>query len=288
MKLAEEATEAVPAKVEEGDHGEATLNELKKGLDELKGMLITRNMAALPTANVSEKGCSTLSVMMSDKLHGLSEVIIATMKGESEKQVPRIIDAVRQEVEKGVTKMAEGIVEQKKTYADMAKGFEDKIVKVATVNKEMMESVVTTSNTKQAEITESNLNHEQWQRLRRQNNVIIRKVPECNSDDIAARVKYDRNWVIDNTDIAEGDIVRCTRPGQRREGKPRPLICQLKNEELVQRYTEHGKESKIGDGPPSDSLYINKDLSPADQESDFLARKVRKESRQVREHGDNR
>ena len=174
-------------------------------------------------------------------------------------------------------------MEQKKTYADMAKGFEDKIVKVATVNKEMMESVVTTSNTKQAEITESNLNHEQWQRLRRQNNVIIRKVPECNSDDIAARVKYDRNWVIDNTDIAEGDIVRCTRPGQRREGKPRPLICQLKNEELVQRYTEHGKGSKIGDGPPSDSLYINKDLSPADQESDFLARKVRKESRSRQE-----
>ena len=47
------------------------------------------------------------------------------------------------------------------------KGFEDKIVKVATVNKDMMESVVTTSNTNQAEITESNLNHEQWLRLRR-------------------------------------------------------------------------------------------------------------------------
>ena len=283
VKLADEATEAVPAKIEESDQGEATLNELKKGLDELKGMLITRNMAALPTAQVSEKGCSTLSVMMSDKLHGLSEVIITTMKGESEKQVPRIINAVRQEVEKGVIKIAEGIVEQKKTYADMAKGFEDKIVKVATVNKEMMESVVTTSNTKQAEITESNLNHEQWQRLRRQNNVIIRKVPECNSEDIAARVKYDRNWVIDNTDIAEGDIIRCTRPGQRREGKSRPLICQLKNEELVQRYTEHGKGSKIGEGPPNDSLYINKDLSPADQESDFLARKVRKESRSRQE-----
>ena len=33
-----------------------------------------------------------------------------------------------------------------------------------------------------------------------------------NSEDIAVRViKYDHNWVIDNTDIAEGDIVRCTR-----------------------------------------------------------------------------
>ena len=50
VKLADEATEAVPAKIEESDQGEATLNELKKGLDELKGMLITRNMAALPTA----------------------------------------------------------------------------------------------------------------------------------------------------------------------------------------------------------------------------------------------
>ena len=49
-------------------------------------------------------------------------MIITTMKAESEKQVPRSIDAVRQEVEKGVTKIAEaaGIVEQKRTYADMA------------------------------------------------------------------------------------------------------------------------------------------------------------------------
>ena len=110
-------------------------------------------------------------------------------------------------------------------------------------------------------------------------NIIIRKVPECNSEDIDARIKHDRTWLVENTDIKKDDIVRCMRPGQKRDGNPRPLICQLKNEDLVQRYTEHGKGSKIGDGLPKDSLFINVDLSPADQESDFQAQKVRKESR---------
>ena len=43
--------------------------------------------------------------------------------------------------------------------------------------------------------------------------------------------------------------------------------------------TRYATGSKIGDGLPKDSLFINVDLSPADQESDFQARKVRKESR---------
>ena len=68
VKLADEATEADRAKKEEGDQrgqSEPTLNDLKKGLDELKSILITRKTAALPTAQVPDnmQHCSTLSVL---------------------------------------------------------------------------------------------------------------------------------------------------------------------------------------------------------------------------------
>ena len=64
VKLADEATEADRAKKEEGDQrgqSEPTLNDLKKGLDELKSILITRKTAAQVPDNMQY--CSTLSVL---------------------------------------------------------------------------------------------------------------------------------------------------------------------------------------------------------------------------------
>ena len=46
---------------------------------------------------------------------------------------------------------------------------------------------------------------------------------------------------------------------------------------MVQQYTNFGRGSKIGDGNPKDSFFVNLDLSPADQEADFLARKANSE-----------
>ena len=107
--------------------------------------------------------------------------------------------------------------------------------------------------------------------------MIVRGVPESNSDVIATRIEHDLKWIMQETDIAKDDIVRCYRPGQRKKDKPRPLICVLKTEEMVQQYTNFGRGSKIGDGNPKDSFFVNLDLSPADQEADFLARKANSE-----------
>ena len=65
--------------------------------------------------------------------------------------------------------------------------------------------------------------------------------------------------------------------GKRISLGPRPLICVLKTEEMVQQYTNFGRGSKIGEGNPKDSYFVNLDLSPADQEADFLARKANSE-----------
>ena len=249
---------------------DVTLRDLSTEIQELKGLVRISQMSSRPAGVVgkgvgsSEMNCTTVKVMLKEELHLI---------------VPVICARVQDVVEEGVKKNVEANVEQKKSWANIAQGYKEEIAKVAVINKDMVKSVVTESNKNQAEITESNINHEQWQRIRRKMNIIIRKVPECNSEDIDARIKHDRTWLVENTDIKKDDIVRCMRPGQKRDGNPRPLICQLKNEDLVQRYTEHGKGSKIGDGLPKDSLFINVDLSPADQESDFQARKVRKESR---------
>ena len=249
---------------------DVTLKDLSKEILELKGLVRLSQMSSVPAVagpsppGLSGQNCQTVGLMMKEQLH---------------LQVPIITACVKDVMDAGVKKIIDSNADQKKTWADMAKGYEDKVAKVATLNRDMLEDVVSSSNQKQAERTESNINHEQYERLRRKMNVIIRKVPESDSEVISERIRHDREWLIENTDIKEVEIVRCMRPGQKRPGKPRPLICQLKDEDLVQRYTDYGKGSKIGDGLPKDSLFINVDLSPADQEADFRARKVRKDSR---------
>ena len=159
----------------------------------------------------------------------------------------------------------------------MSKGLEEKVAKSAKMNKEMVEDVVKSGNVEQAKKTEANLNLEAYERLKRKQNVIVRGVPESNSDVIATRIEHDLEWIIHETDIVKDDIVRCYRPGQRKKDKPRPLICVLKTEEMVQQYTNFSRGSKIGEGNPKDSYFVNLDLSPADQEADFLARKANSE-----------
>jgi len=199
------------------------------------------------------------------------------MKEQLQLQIPVIAARVKDVMEVGVKKIMDSNAEQKKSYAEMAKGIEERVTKSVKMNKEMMEDVVKTGNVEQAKKTEANINLEAYERLKRKQNVIVRGVPEADSDDIATRIEHDLEWIIQETDIAKDDIVRCYRPGQRKRNKPRPLICVLKSEELVQQYTNFGRGSKIGEGPPKDSLFVNLDLSPADQEADFLARKANNE-----------
>ena len=112
VKPADEAAE-----VDQGDQSEPTLNDLKKGLDELKGIMTTKNMAR---GGPSEKDCSTLSVMMSDKLHGLSEVIITMVKEEFVKSSEKMQVAVVVALKEKTTSFADYMV--KRGNSDIMEG----------------------------------------------------------------------------------------------------------------------------------------------------------------------
>ena len=99
----------------------------------------------------------------------------------------------------------------------------------------MLTEVFRTENGDMLEKTEQNLNREQWEREVRKKNVVIRKLPECKSEDAKARFTHDMNWLTEEAGVEKNDIVKCYRPGRRSEVKIRPLICVLKTEELVQK-----------------------------------------------------
>ena len=249
---------------------EVTLEVLAEEIRELKSIVTVSQISSGPavsgvrqaTRGSGELNCHTVGLMMKEQLN---------------LQVPVIAARVKDVMDAGVKKIVDSYAEQKKTYAEMSKGLEEKVAKSAKINKEMVEDVVKSGNVEQAKKTEANLNLEAYERLKRKQNVIVRGVPESNSDVIATRIEHDLEWIIHETDIVKDDIVRCYRPGQRKKDKPRPLICVLKTEEMVQQYTNFGRGSKIGEGNPKDSYFVNLDLSPADQEADFLARKANSE-----------
>ena len=269
--------EEIP-ELDKREKGESTLDDIMEEMSVLKGQLnelklisagkgrgLSDCVAGVSPATRGSSGelnCQTVGLMMKEQLH---------------LQVPVIAARVKDVIEAGVKKIIDSNVEQKKTYAEMSKGLEEKVAKSAKINKEMMEDVVKSGNVEQAKKTEANLNLEAYERLKRKQNVIVRGVPESNSEVIATRIEHDLKWIIVETDIAKDDIVRCYRPGQRKKNTPRPLICVLKTEEMVQQYTNFGRGCKIGDGNPKDSFFVNLDLSPADQEADFLARKANSE-----------
>ena len=262
-----------------------TLRELKEELVAFRGIMKVDSLAdnKVCSRGLDSKTCGTLKTIFKDELHAINPVLRVTVS-------EAVKVAVTAAVESNVKTQ---FVEQKKTFADMARGLNDTIAKKAGMDKDMLTEVFRTENGDMLEKTEQNLNREQWEREVRKKNVVIRKLPECKSEDPKARFTHDMNWLTEEAGVEKDDIVKCYRPGRRSEMKIRPLICVLKTEELVQKYTNYGKGSKISNGDDheeettKDALFINVDLSPADQLADFRARQVRKANRRRTADGEN-
>ena len=262
-----------------------TLRELKEELVAFRGKMKVDSIADNKACSrgLDSKTCGTLKTIFKDELHAINPVLRVTVS-------EAVQVAVTAAVESNVKNQ---FVEQKKTFADMARGLNDTIAKKAGMDKDMLTEVFRTENGDMLEKTEQNLNREQWEREVRKKNVVIRKLPECKSEDAKARFTHDMNWLTEEAGVEKNDIVKCYRPGRRSEMKIRPLICVLKTEELVQKYTNYGKGFKISNGDDDeddgtkDAMFINIDLSPADQLADFRARQVRKANRRRTADGDN-
>ena len=262
-----------------------TLRELQEELVAFRGKMKVDKLAenTASSRGLDSKTCGTLKTMVKDELHAINPVLRVTVN-------EAVHLAVKAAVESNVKNQ---FVEQKKTFADMAKGLNDTIVKKSGMDKDMLTEVFRTENGEMLEKTEQNLNREQWEREVRKKNVVIRKLPECNSEDPKARYTHDMNWLTEEAGVDKDDIVKCYRPGRRSEKRIRPLICVLKTEELVQKYTNYGKGCKISNGDEDqdesakEAMFINVDLSPADQLADFRARQVRKANRRRTTDGEN-
>ena len=265
------------ASTDREDQSEPTLKDLKKGLDELKGIMTTNNITRGPSAQVSDKDCSTLSVMMSDKLHGLSEIIITTVKEEfvksSEKMQVAVVGALK---------------EKTTSFADMVKRGNSDIM-------EGTKQIVTESNTESRERTQEKLADDHWQREKRKKNVVIREVKELDTDKVEDRKEFDMKFLTQVCNIMPDDIDHAFRAGKlrkrgdpvplRRNGKPvgpRPLICVLKDEAMVMSYTNEGRGDRVevkdlaSDGDEMKYYFINRDLCPTDALADFRLRQMRK------------
>ena len=271
-KLAANAAEAFPAKKDQECRGEPTLMDLRNGLDELKGI-----MAARPsTTKVSERECSTLSVMMTDKLHGFSEIIRTTVKEECEKSGEKIQAAVV-----GTLK------EKTASFADMVKKGNNDVMENTKI-------VVKEGNTESSSRTQEKMADDHWQREKRKKNVVIREVKELATDSVEKRKEHDMQFLTEVCNISGDDIDHAFRAGRlikegdpaplRRNGKPRgprPLICVLKSEEYVATYTNNGRGERVEvrslDSEDEKKYYfINRDLCEADALADFRLRQLRK------------
>ena len=126
------------------------------------------------------------------------------------------------------------------------------------------------------------LSDEANQKDRRRKNIVIRGVPESESEVNEERFAHDIQFLVGEADIQKSDIIRCFRVGSKdpekraqrvKNGKSpyRALVCELPTEADVIAQTNGGSghRFKVGDK----EYWINRDLTPAQQLAGFRFRK---------------
>ena len=234
--------------MEKRQDGDTTIDDLREEIEVLKGMI-----KEIKGSNVSNTGtnCNTLRIMMKEELNLVNNVIATTVER-----------TVKTHVE-SKTKLWSELLKQKTTV---------------TVDKDMVEDIVEKNSLKLVDSTEKRNSSTEYERQKRKKNVVIRNFPECPSEDNDQKVKYDTNFLTGECLIDRDDIVTCYRAGKKLPGRIRPLICVLKNEEMVNEYTRNGSGSNVGEKKkPEDRLrpyWINRDLCSADAAAAFRARQA--------------
>lgn len=118
-----------------------------------------------------------------------------------------------------------------------------------------------------------------FERKKRECNIVIKGVEECSIEDREQSTKADVDFLVGTCDVEKDDIVSCFRAGKKsvdNAGKPvtRPLVVKLKSKESALHYTKNGKGSMVlrEDDRNNTRYWINLDLCRADREAQFFVR----------------
>ena len=133
------------------------------------------------------------------------------------------------------------------------------------------------------EDTKSKADAENYERMRKVRNIVIKGVEESSSDDTSKRIKHDTDFVVNECGINGEDIVKIFRAGKPKSGnmesdsevknspRMRPIIVTLVTPELAKATHKHGLGMKI-----NDNIWINQDLTLSERIAAFKARKARR------------
>ena len=255
--------------LEKREAGESTLDDIMDEMTVLKSQLNELKLMSTGRGR-SPSDCNTMKVMMKEVMHA--------------EQVPIIIAVVKDEVEKGVTKIAGNVKEQVDAKTKL---WTDLFNKKSVNDKDMFDSALMKAATEHTKKTSIAISDEGHQKDERSRNIVIRGVPESESTVNEERYAHDIKFLVAEAGMLKTDIVRCYRvgsknPDKRKEreknGKSphRALIVEFPSMDSVMSHTNNGSGFKFEierDGE-TEVYWINKDLTPAQQLAGFRARSV--------------
>ena len=256
--------------LEKREAGESTLDDIMDEMTVLKSQLNELKLMSTGRGR-SPSDCNTMKVMMKEVMHA--------------EQVPIIIAVVKEEVEKGVTKIAGNVKEQVDAKTKL---WTDLFNKKSVNDKDMFDSALMKAATEHTKKTSIAISDEGHQKDERSRNIVIRGVPESESTVNEERYAHDIKFLVAEAGMLKTDIVRCYRvgsknPDKRKEreknGKSphRALIVELPSMDSVMSHTNNGSGFKFEierDGE-TEVYWINKDLTPAQQLAGFRARSAK-------------
>ena len=122
---------------------------------------------------------------------------------------------------------------------------------------------------------------DQIERVKRECNVVINKVPEKTTHGELSN-DADLQFLYDTCGIQEHEVVSCFRAGKGvkldadRKPLPRPLVVKFKTKKSAMWWSNDGKGWKVEDPDTGNVYWINQDLNRADREAQFFVRTERR------------
>ena len=160
-----------------------------------------------------------------------------------------------------------------KSYADVLKKAQDGVVETAEKSLDKsIEKALTKNQQEIIESTKAKNDYEMYEKKNKARNIVIRTLPESDSQDPDTRIKHDMELVVSRCEINRKDIVKCYRIGKPKEDKTaRPLIVTMSSPDLAEREHRYGLGRKIEEG-----LWINEDLTTSERVAAWKARTERR------------